>query len=181
MIQHIWKISRAAIGIALAVFIFASIKALTGANTEIQPVSPPQFTKPSSVVYVLEPRTNARVTKVIDGDTFIIEGGESVRLLGIDADERGEPCYDAAKQELSSFISGKTVALEADREEADQYGRLLRYVFLGNMNLSVRLAEDGVAVARFFPANVKYKNEIIIAEAVAEQNHIGCKWQPRQQ
>ncbi|GAG14785.1 unnamed protein product, partial [marine sediment metagenome] len=32
------------------------------------------------------------VTRIIDGDTVIIEG-ESVRLLGMDTDERGEPCY----------------------------------------------------------------------------------------
>jgi endonuclease YncB( thermonuclease family) len=181
MIQRIWKISRVAIGIVLAVFIFASVKALTGANTETQPVPLAQFVRPSSVVYVLEPRTNARVTKVIDGDTFVIEGGESVRLLGIDAAEKGEPCYDVAKQELSNFISDKIVALEADREETDQYGRLLRYVFLGNMNLSVRLTEDGVAVARFFPANVKYKNEVTAAEAAAAENHVGCKWQSVEQ
>ncbi|MDO8743173.1 MAG: hypothetical protein Q7J30_01265, partial [Candidatus Azambacteria bacterium] len=33
-------------------------------------------------------------TKIIDGDTFLIEGGYSIRVLGIDADERGYPCYN---------------------------------------------------------------------------------------
>ncbi|MBU4406858.1 MAG: hypothetical protein KKB24_04645, partial [Candidatus Altiarchaeota archaeon] len=39
------------------------------------------------------------VTKVIDGDTVVVEG-EHVRLIGIDADERGYPCHDEAKDRL---------------------------------------------------------------------------------
>jgi endonuclease YncB( thermonuclease family) len=38
---------------------------------------------------LLEDGVKKLVTKVIDGDTFLIEGGYSVRILGIDADERG--------------------------------------------------------------------------------------------
>jgi len=40
------------------------------------------------------------VTRVIDGDTVVVQGGDHVRLLGMDADERGDPCYKAAKERL---------------------------------------------------------------------------------
>jgi len=47
------------------------------------------------------------VTKIIDGDTVLIEGGYSVRLLGIDADERGNPCYGIAKERLEGMVLNK--------------------------------------------------------------------------
>ena len=69
-------------------------------------------------------------TKVIDGDTFLIEGGYSVRVLGIDADERGYPCYDVAKTSLEELILNKEVRLERGPEDKDQWCRYLRYIFL---------------------------------------------------
>lgn len=48
-------------------------------------------------------------TKVLDGDPFLIEGGHSVRILGIDADERGYPCYNEAKNRLGELILNKKV------------------------------------------------------------------------
>ena len=58
-------------------------------------------------------------TKIIDGDTFLIEGGYSVRILGIDADERGYPCYEAAKRGLEELILGKEVRLEKGTKDKD--------------------------------------------------------------
>ena len=71
-------------------------------------------------------------TKIIDGDTFLIEGGYSVRILGIDADERGYSCYDTAKNRLEEFILNQEVRLEKGTEDKDQWCRYLRYVFLDN-------------------------------------------------
>ena len=115
-------------------------------------------------------------TKIIDGDTFIIEGGYSVRILGIDADERGYPCYDAAKNGLEELISGKEVELEKGTEDLDQWCRYLRYVFLGSRNISLELVKKGLAVARSSPEDVKYREEIVQAEKEAKDNKIGCKW-----
>ncbi len=78
-------------------------------------------------------------TKIIDGDTFLIEGGYSVRVLGIDADERGYPCYDTAKSRLEELILNKEVKLEEGTENLDQYCRYLRYVFADNQNISLEL------------------------------------------
>ena len=43
------------------------------------------------------------VSKVIDGDT-IVANGEHIRLLGIDADERGYDCYKEAKEQMEKWI-----------------------------------------------------------------------------
>ena len=116
------------------------------------------------------------VTKVIDGDTVVVEGGYHVRLLGMDADETGYPCYLPAKIYLENLVLGKQVLLEKDKTDLDQYGRCLRYVFLNDTNLSVSLVKQGLAIARFYPPDVKYKTEIAVAEKQAQQNHLGCKW-----
>ena len=120
--------------------------------------------------------TNTIVTKVIDGDTVVVEGGWHVRLLGMDADEKGYPCYDSAKTALENLVLSKNVVLEKDVSDVDQYGRCLRYIFVGSTNVDVQLVKDGLAVARFYQPDVKYRTEITSAETYAEQNKIGCKW-----
>lgn len=121
----------------------------------------------------------ARVTKIIDGDTIIVEGGRHIRLLGIDTDEKGYPCYIPAKKRLEELILNKEVYLERDKEDKDQYGRYLRYVFIENNNtkenVNLRMVKEGLAVARFYE-NEKYKEEIMDAEKFAIENKIGCKW-----
>ncbi|MDI6883149.1 MAG: thermonuclease family protein [Patescibacteria group bacterium] len=119
-------------------------------------------------------------TKIIDGDTFLIEGGYSVRILGIDADERGHPCYEVAKNELEELILNKEVRLEKGKENLDQWCRYLRYVFLEDQNISLELVKEGLAVARFSPEDVKYREEIIEVEKKAKENKIGCKWGERE-
>jgi micrococcal nuclease len=115
-------------------------------------------------------------TKIVDGDTFLIEGGYSVRILGIDADEKGYLCYDAAKNRLEELILNKEVKLEKGIEDLDQYCRYLRYVFLDNRNISLELVKEGLAIARFSPEDVQYREEITQAEKQAKENKIGCKW-----
>ena len=116
------------------------------------------------------------VTKIIDGDTFLIEGGYSVRILGIDADERGYHCYEEAKNELEKLILNKEVKLEKGKENLDQYCRYLRYVFLDDKNIGLELVKKGLAVARFSPEDIKYREEISQAEKEARKNKVGCKW-----
>ena len=119
------------------------------------------------------------VTKVLDGDTIIIQGGIHVRLLGIDADEKDYPCYEAARLRLEELIMGKTIVLEMDSEDLDQYGRQLRFVFLDGANINRQLVAEGLAIARFYPENQKYKAEIVAAEAEAIKNKTGCEWKGR--
>ena len=114
------------------------------------------------------------VSKIIDGDTIVADG-EHIRLLGIDADERGYDCYNEAKEILEEWILDKEVLLEKDKTDKDQYGRLLRYIILDGENINIRLAENGFAVARFY-RDRKYESEILAAEKSARMAKIGCKW-----
>lgn len=71
------------------------------------------------------------VAGVEDGDTFILKNGVRVRMLGIDAPDRGENNYGEAKARLSEFINDKKVYLEYDRYQDDKYGRVLAWVWVG--------------------------------------------------
>jgi len=116
------------------------------------------------------------VTKIIDGDTLVAQGN-TVRLLGIDTDERGYPCYTVAKKRLEELVLNKDVVLERDGDDKDIYGRFLRYVFLNGTNVNLRMVEEGLAVARFPDESGKYRDEIIDAEESARNVHVGCKWE----
>ncbi len=116
------------------------------------------------------------VTKIIDGDTFLIEGGYSVRILGIDTDEKDYPCYDDAKHYLEEMILNKRVKLIKGANDFDQYCRYLRYVFVNGKNVSVELVKNGLAVARFSPEDTEYRKEITQAEKEARENKVDCKW-----
>ena len=79
------------------------------------------------------------MTEIVDGDTVrVLLGGEerTVRLIGIDAPEKGHPSRPVeflgaeAAATLSSLCAGNPVILETDREDSDEYGRLLRYLVL---------------------------------------------------
>ena len=72
--------------------------------------------------------------RVIDGDTLAIDGTR-VRLFGIDAPERGQPCRDggdcgaAATAYLVRLIDGR--AVQCTQEDVDQYGRVVWVCFAG--------------------------------------------------
>lgn len=124
------------------------------------------------------------VTKVIDGDTIVVEGGYHIRLLSVDTDEMGFPCYESAKTRLEELVLNKKIRLEKDITDIDQYKRCLRHVFLDNsstsskqvQNIGLQLLKEGLAVARFYEPNVKYKKEITLAEKTAIDEKVGCKW-----
>ena len=115
------------------------------------------------------------VTKIIDGDTVVASGGDTIRLLGIDTDEKGYPCYSIAKKRLENLTLGKQVILESGKENKDQYNRYLRYIVLDGENINIQMVKEGMAVARILEED-KYSQEIREAETFAIQNKIGCKW-----
>jgi micrococcal nuclease len=104
------------------------------------------------------------ISKVIDGDTVKLATGETIRLLGINAPEKGQPYYEEATSRLKELIEGKIVILERDAEDKDQYGRLLRYIFLNNENINVKMIKEGYANVYIIPPNTKYETELREAE-----------------
>ena len=115
------------------------------------------------------------VSNIIDGDTIKLLRGEGVRLIGINAPGVGEKCYEEAKEFLEDFILGKEVSLERDVEDRDQYGRLLRYVFIDGYNVNYEMIYLGFAHKYEYGSNTKYSSWFEEAENKSKENE-GCLW-----
>lgn len=113
------------------------------------------------------------VARVIDGDTFELESGERVRLLGIDAPEKDEFYFKEARQELEKLVNHKKVLLEKDIENVDRYGRLLRYVYADGIFVNLYLVKNGYANAYVIRPNVRYLQNFLKAEKEAREKGIG--------
>ena len=102
------------------------------------------------------------VSLVIDGDTILLESGESVRYLGIDTPEtnhprRGLECYGPEATERNrELVEGELVRLEFDTTDRDAYERLLRYVYVGNTFVNAVLVEEGFAYSYYYPPDTKH-------------------------
>ena len=130
-----------------------------------------------------EPVTvEAIVTRVIDGDTIEVNLGGSiykVRYIGIDTPETVHPtqpveCFgQEASDKNSELVAGKTVRLEKDVSETDKYGRLLRYVWVGDIFVNDYLVRQGYAYASTYPPDVKYADQLAQAQTEAIGNNRG--------
>jgi micrococcal nuclease len=89
---------------------------------------------------------------VIDGDTIETSAG-TVRIIGIDAPERGECGYVEASALISTLLSpGDSTMLELPEGQNDQdrHGRILRYVdTTQGVDVGFSLLTAGLAVARY--------------------------------
>ncbi len=141
----------------------------------------------------------AKVLSITDGDTIKVNLNgvtEKVRLILIDTPE----CVDPRKEvefysrEASEFarkeISGRTVWLEKDVSERDQYGRLLRYVWLEKPEsdepdieeflekcFNAKSVSEGYASIMTYPPDIKYEEFILELQGQARENERGL-WNP---
>ncbi len=116
------------------------------------------------------------VKEVIDGDTILLNNNEKVRLIGINTPEKGQYFYPESKEVLKTMVSKKEVTLEKDVSNRDQYGRLLRYVFLDDTFINLEMVKKGFANAYTYPPDVKYSEQLLKAERFARENNLGL-WQ----
>ena len=121
----------------------------------------------------------AIVAKIYDGDTITLLTGERVRLLQIDTPELSPAeCFgEEAKAALTSLISTSSqVSLKIDPklDKVDRYGRLLRYVFVGNTNINLKLVELGAAAPYFYRGEKgQYSTQMLKAAQNAKAKSLG--------
>ena len=120
-----------------------------------------------------------RVTRVVDGDTIEIEGGQTVRYIGIDTPETVHPqkaveCFGReASNKNKELVEGKMVQLEKDISETDKYGRLLRYVYANGVFINELLVKEGFAHASSYPPDIKYQDLLNSAQEEARSQSRG--------
>lgn len=122
---------------------------------------------------------NFMVSRVIDGDTIELQNGEKVRYIGIDTPETLDPrkpvqCFGKeSSAKNKELVEGKEVRLVKDVSERDKYGRLLRYVYVGDVFINEKLVAEGYAHAFTYPPDVAYGQLFIEKERVARENKLG--------
>lgn len=119
------------------------------------------------------------VVRVIDGDTLELDGGERVRLIGVDTPESVDPRrpVEYFGKEASAFTrrlaEGKRARLAYDQEGSDRYGRTLAYVYLEDgtfLNAEIIRQGYGHAYTRF---PFRYADEFRAYEREARENNRG--------
>lgn len=120
-----------------------------------------------------ETKITAHATRAIDGDTFVIDSGEKIRLIGMNTPEKGEYYYTEAKEKLEALILNKTIYLEKDKKNKDKYGRSLRYVYTDDYFVNLELVKDGYARSYLIEPNDRYISKIKETETEAKDKKIG--------
>ncbi len=123
----------------------------------------------------------AFVNKVIDGDTIQVSiNGENfkVRLIGVDAPETSHPSklVECFGKEATEFTKNKllnqTIKLKPDitQQNIDQYGRLLRYVYINDELFNLSIIREGYAHEYTFKVPYLFQNEFKKAEKEARES-----------
>lgn len=112
------------------------------------------------------------VERVIDGDTLVVNG-TSVRLLGINTPEKGEPYFEEAKTFLENKTLGKLVKLVKGKEDIDKYQRKLRYLFIEGEQVNLEVVRNGFGNYYFPQGKDKYYTAFVDAweACVAHKKH----------
>jgi len=174
--------------ILVIVFVLAIIRLVSGEddwicqNGEWVKHGMPSAPKPTGTCGEIKEKL-FKVTKVIDGDTIEIEGGQKVRYIGMDTPELDDKnltkkCYaQQASKKNKELVEGKEIKMVKDVSEKDKYDRLLRYVFVGDIFVNDYLVRNGLANAVTYPPDIKFKDQFRAAEQEARNNNLGL-WNP---
>jgi micrococcal nuclease len=126
--------------------------------------------------------TTARVERVVDGDTIVVRlagRSERVRYIGVDTPESVKPgvrvqCFaKTAAKENAKLVLGKDVRLEYDAEARDRYGRLLAYVWRGELLVNAELVRLGYGKPLEIAPNLAHAAELRHLAAAAKRGKRG--------
>lgn len=115
----------------------------------------------------------ALVYRVIDGDTVVLEDGRTIRYLGIDTPESGDPYGSEATEKNRELVEGKSVELMAGERDVDEYGRQLRYVFVDGTFVNAELVAQGFAKAFIFDPDDRFSQILVQLEQYAKMGGKG--------
>ena len=118
------------------------------------------------------------VVRVVDGDTIHVRIGarvEKVRYIGVNTPEvhhptKGEePGGREAAEVNRRLVEGQAARLELDVQERDRYGRLLAYVWIGDLMINAELVRLGYAQVMTIPPNVRYQEVFLKLQREARE------------
>lgn len=136
---------------------------------------------PLSTQTTIETERTVQVVDVIDGDTIdVLQDGHKARIryIGMDTPEPyrdGKPaCYShEATLANKKMVEGKQIQLIADKEDKDKYGRLLRYIYVGDTFVNAVLVQEGFARTLTIEPNTAHKKEFAQFQVKAKEEEKG--------
>ena len=112
-----------------------------------------------------------------DGSIRVDHAGglnDPLRLTGINTPESGECFGPESTAALDSLVDGETVIMIRDVSDRDQFGRLLRYIYLNDATfVNEVMVRQGFALAREFPPDTAQASVLAAAQAQAETERLG--------
>jgi endonuclease YncB( thermonuclease family) len=143
-------------------------------STSNNPLESSKLTNNSQIIII------SGVAKVIDGDSIEINDNQ-IRLIGIDAPEYAQKCFDknekkyscgtASTDFLKKLINERNV--ECEYQEKDIYNRYLANCYLSEMNINYEMVKNGMAIIY----NLKTANQEIKRLEVSAKKHKVGLWQ----
>ena len=87
-------------------------------------------------------------------------------------------CAEEATRINRELLGERRVRLVPDAENRDVYGRILRYVYVGDTHVNLELAKLGVAEVLRIAPNTRHADTFREAVAIARAEGTGCLWDP---
>ncbi len=113
------------------------------------------------------------VSEIIDGDTFELSDGRTIRLIGVDTPETDMPLYGEAVTFAESLLMGKQINIEFDREDRDKYGRFLVYAYLDSNFVNEMIIGSGLGIVYLFESNLGHAGALIESQKKARAANLG--------
>ena len=127
----------------------------------------------------------SKVSRVIDGDTFVLTDSLHVRMLGINTPEvahlgkPAQPFGDSAAHFARSLLNGQKVKLTFDGKTYGIFGRLLAYVWLLNSKgkdslfVQAELLKAGLAHISHYPKGKRFYDLFYNLRRTAMHKNLG--------
>lgn len=139
---------------------------------------------PASPLDAMQPGERGRVVRVIDGDALVLDTGQSVRLVGIEApygggrDGDAAPFGEEATRSLEDLVMGRKVQLFYPGLTRDRYDRALAHVVTDDAAgpdywVNLELVRRGDVRVRLYPDTDGGGAELLGAESEAREDERG--------
>lgn len=137
-------------------------------------------------LYAAKPKQiiKCKVYRIVDGDGFhchpivknkVSRSDKNIRMIYIDAPERGQHYAFQARQHLSNLIKNKTVKLKIYAK--DKYARTLAEVFYKGKNINKNMVKHGYAFKYYYNPPSQFEYERL--ENLARKAKIGIFSNPK--
>lgn len=115
------------------------------------------------------------VKRVYSGDYIKLQARSSsekdirIRYIGVDAPDKGKPFFELCRKANRELVYKKMVSLQADNGTVEISGKLLRYVFAGDVFVNAELIKNGAALVAPPDGNNRHRELLLSLQQEARK------------